>query len=91
MSPVVKRKGEKFTIPSKYLLFVLTLMCTVTMLMTFSTDVFNKPLNTVVGYLIVPFQKGISSAGAWFSTRAEELKDIRALKEENEALKKQVA
>ena len=60
MSPVVKRKGEKFTIPSKYLLFVLTLMCTVTMLMTFSTDVFNKPLNTVVGYLIVPFQKGIS-------------------------------
>ena len=91
MSPVVKRKGEKFTIPSKYLLFVLTLMCTVTMLMTFSTDIFNKPLNTVVGYLIVPFQKGISSAGGWFSTRAEELKDIRALKEENEALKKQVA
>lgn len=91
MSPVVKRKGEKFTIPSKYLLFVLTLMCTVTMLMTFSTDIFNKPLNTVVGYLIVPFQKGISSVGGWFSTRAEELKDIRALKEENEALKKQVA
>ena len=91
MSPVVKRKEEKFTIPSKYLLFVWTLMCTVTMLMTFSTDIFNKPLNTVVGYLIVPFQKGISSVGGWFSTRAEELKDIRALKEENEALKKQVA
>ncbi len=91
MSPVVKRKGEKFTIPSKYLLFVLTLMCTVTMLMTFSTDIFNKPLNTVVGYLIVPFQKGISSVGGWFSTRAEELKEIRALKEENEELKKQVA
>lgn len=91
MSPVVKRKGEKFTIPSKYLLFVLTLMCTVTMLMTFSTDIFNKPLNTVVGYLIVPFQKGISSVGGWFSNRAEELKEIRALKEENEELKKQVA
>ncbi|MGN0385756.1 MAG: rod shape-determining protein MreC [Lachnospiraceae bacterium] len=91
MSPVVKRKGEKFTIPSKYLLFVLTIICTVTMLMTFSTDIFNKPLNTVVGYLIVPFQKGISSVGGWFSARAEELKDIRTLKEENEALKKQVA
>lgn len=91
MSPVVKKRGEKFTIPSKYLLFVLTLFCTVTMLMTFSTDIFNKPLNTVVGYLVVPFQKGISSAGEWLSTRAQDLKDIRELKAENEELKKQLA
>lgn len=90
MSPIVRKRGERFTIPSKYLLFILTVLCTVMMLLTFSTDIFNKPLNTVAGYVIVPFQRGISSVGGWLSTRAEELVQIRSLLEENEALKQQV-
>lgn len=52
MSPVIKRKGEKFTLPSKYLLLILTILCTLLMLITFGTDVFNRPLNTVVGYVV---------------------------------------
>lgn len=90
MSPIVRKRGERFTIPSKYLLFILTLLCTVMMLLTFSTELFNKPLNTVAGYVIVPFQRGISSVGGWLSTRAEELVQIRSLLEENETLKQQV-
>lgn len=90
MSPIVRKRGERFTIPSKYLLFILTVLCTVMMLLTFSTDIFNKPLNTAAGYVIVPFQHGISSVGGWLSTRAEELVQIRSLLEENEALKQQV-
>ena len=90
MSPIIKTKGERFTIPGKYLLFILTVLCTVMMLITLSTDIFNKPLNTVVGYVIVPFQKGLSSAGSWLSARSDELVQIRALLEENEALKRQV-
>ena len=50
--------------PSKYLLFILTVLCTVMMLVTFGTDVFNRPLNVVVGYVIVPFQQGIDKVGA---------------------------
>lgn len=91
MSPVVKRKGERFSIPSKYILIFLTVLCSGMMLMTFSTDLFNKPLNAFAGYVIVPFQRGISSVGSWFSTRAEELSQIRSLLSENEALKQQVA
>ena len=90
MSPIIKKKGERFTIPGKYLLFIFTVLCTVMMLITLSTDIFNKPLNTVVGYVIVPFQKGLSSAGSWLSARSDELVQIRALLEENEALKRQV-
>ncbi len=90
MSPIIKKKGERFTIQGKYLLFILTVLCTVMMLITLSTDIFNKPLNTVVGYVIVPFQKGLSSAGSWLSARSDELVQIRALLEENEALKRQV-
>lgn len=66
MSPVIKKKGEKFTIPSKYLLFALTCLCTVLMALTFSTDIFNRPLNAAVGYVVVPFQQGISKVGAGF-------------------------
>ncbi len=90
MSPIVKRKGERFTLPSKYLLFILTVLCTGMMLMTFSTDIFNGPLNTVAAYVIMPFQRGISSVGGWFSARSDELVQIRTLLTENEELKRQV-
>lgn len=90
MSPIVKRKGERFTLPGKYLLFILTILCTGLMILTFSTDIFNRPFNTAVSYVIVPFQKGISSVGGWLSARSEELVQIRALLNENEELKRQV-
>ncbi|MCM1045702.1 MAG: rod shape-determining protein MreC [Candidatus Gastranaerophilales bacterium] len=91
MSPIIKKKGERFTLPSKYLLFILSLVCTVLMLITFGTDVFNRPLNTVVGYVVVPFEQGISRMGEWLSNRSDELVQIRSLLEENESLREQVA
>ena len=90
MSPVVKRKGERFTLPSKYLLFILTILCTIMMLVTFGTNVFNRPFNRVVGYVIVPFEQGIAKAGEWLANRSDELVQIRTLLAENSALKEQV-
>ena len=66
MSPVVKKKGEKFTIPSKYLLFVLTCLCTILMVFTISTNALSKPIHSTVGYIVVPFQQGISKVGGGF-------------------------
>lgn len=77
--------------PSKYLLFILTVLCTVMMLVTFGTDVFNRPLNVVVGYVIVPFQQGIEKVGGWLSNRSEELVQIRTLLDENARLKAELA
>ncbi len=91
MSPVLKRRGEKFTIPGKYLLLILTILCVLLMLVTFGTDVFNRPLNTIVGYAVVPFQQGIGKVGSWLSSRSEELVQIRTLLEENARLKEEVA
>lgn len=91
MSPVVKRKGERPGIPVKYLLFLLTILCCILMMITFGTNVFNKPLNTVVGYVVVPFQKGIHYAGQWMADKADELVSIKDLLEENKKLKEQVA
>ncbi len=91
MSPVVKRKGERNSLPGKYVLMGLTIICCLMMLLTFGTDLFNRPLNTVVGYVVVPFQQGISKAGQWLSNRSEELVSIRQLLDENASLKEQVA
>lgn len=60
------------------------------MALTFSTDVFNRPLNAAVGYVIVPFQQGISKVGGWLSGRKDELVQIRQLLEENVSLQQQV-
>lgn len=91
MSPVVRRKEERFALPGKYLLLILTLICIFLMLLTFGTSIFEKPLNTSLGYVVVPFQEGISRAGEWLSNRSEELAQIRVLLEENARLKEQVA
>lgn len=90
MSPVIKKKGEKFTLPSKYLLFILTIVCLLLVVLTFNTTLFSGPLGTIAGYVVVPFQKGISEVGSWMNDRSEELSEIQDLLAENEKLKKQI-
>ncbi len=90
MSPIVKRKGEKFTLPSKYLLLIITLLCICLMVITFTTDLFNGSLGTVIGYVTIPFQNGITEVGTWLSDKSDELSQIRMLLEENQELKRQV-
>ncbi len=58
----MKRKN-RFTIPSKYILFALTLLCVGTMSVSFLTDFDGGILNTVSGYVLIPVQKGINAAG----------------------------
>ncbi len=90
MSPVIKKKGEKFTLPSKYLLFILTILCSAMLVVTYATDVFNRPLNYVVSYVIVPYQKGISAIGAAIGARKDELVNIRDLMAENAELRTKI-
>ena len=90
MSPIIKKKGEKFTLPGKYLLFILTLLCTGLILITFNTNFLSAPVSAVGGFIVAPLQEGISKAGSWLSTRSEELVQIRSLLKENEDLKAQV-
>jgi len=90
MSPVVKRKRNRFSIPSKYLLLILTCVCIALMAVTFFTDYSASPLNKLVGYIVVPFQNGISRIGTWISVRMDELGELRIVLQENQELKKQV-
>lgn len=91
MSPVVKRKREKFSIPSKYLLLILTVICIAMMAVTFLTDYTPATVNKIVGYVVVPFQNGVSRVGSWISTRVDELGELRIVLQENQELKEQIA
>ena len=90
MSPVVKKKRESIKIPSKYLLLILTLICILMICLSLFTNAFEGILNAVAGGTIVPFQRGITSAGTYLVEKAENLKEIESLLEENEELRKKV-
>jgi rod shape-determining protein MreC len=61
------------------------------MAVTFFTDYTSMPLNKLVGYVVVPFQSGVSRVGTWISVRMDELGELKVVLEENQNLKDQIA
>lgn len=90
MSPVLKRKKEKFKLPSKYLLFILTVLCVAMMVLSFTTNFLAVPLNYISSYLIVPFENGLTSVGTYALNKTEQLQELSSVLEENEKLKNQI-
>lgn len=60
------------------------------MAVTFFTDYSASPLNKLAGYVIVPFQDGVSHIGTWISVRIDELGELRVVLKENQELKRQI-
>lgn len=85
----MKRKS-KHTIPAKYLLLVLTGVCTVTMLLSFTLNISGGPLNMAAGYVFIPMQEGINKIGSFVSQKADNLKNLSDVMAENELLQRQV-
>ncbi len=90
MSPRVPQKKEKFTIPAKYWMLAVLVICGILLLVTFLVDIPNAPANVVVGYTIVPMQKGVTAVGSFFVQRKEMLTTIAELQKENEDLRAEV-
>ena len=90
MSPVLKRKKEKFKLPSKYLLFILTVLCVAMMVLSFTTNILSVPFNYVSSFFVVPFENGLTSVGTYALTKTQQLQDLSTVLEENERLKSQI-
>lgn len=60
------------------------------MAVTFFTDYSASSLNKLVGYVVVPFQDGVSRIGTWISVRIDELGELRIVLQENQELKQQL-
>lgn len=84
------RRRKRDSIPSKYILTGISVVCVGFMLLSYIFGFQGGPLNTISGYLFVPIQKGINYVGWYLSDRADNLQDLRAVMAERDALQEQV-
>ncbi len=85
----IKRK-PKITLPTKYILLGMTVLCVTVMFLSLTFNLSGGPLSTLAGYVFVPMQKGINSVGGWISEKADNLKDLNDVMQKNEELQAQV-
>lgn len=85
----MKRK-PKIVLPTKYILMMMTGVCIVIMLISFTLNISGGPLNTVAGYVFIPMQRGINMAGLWLTDKGDSFKQLRDVMAENEELRAQV-
>lgn len=78
---------EKTTIPPKYILLAMTIICLVLLLLSLLFDNVLTPLRYITGYTITPMQSGLNDVGLWVNKKIDNLQDIDALMNENEELK----
>lgn len=84
----VKRKNK--TIPAKYILLVLTIVCFLLMLGSFTFGWTAGPVGTVASYVFIPMQRGLTTVGNWISDKTYELSTLKDVMSENEQLQAQV-
>jgi rod shape-determining protein MreC len=82
----IKRKPQ-FTLPTKYILLGMTVLCVTVMFLSFTFNLSGGPLNAVAGYVFVPMQKGINRVGMWIGDVSENFATLQEIKKENKELK----
>ena len=90
MSPLVRKPEEKYKLPTKYWVMILSGVSVILMLFTFVFDIPLKPFNEVVSFTVVPFQKGISIVGEKLYSRKELMTQVNDLIDKNNKLMSQV-
>ena len=84
----VRRRGIQ--IPPGYLLLILTVVSILLMILTFTTDVVPTVFNSVAGYTFMPFKEGLTEISTYANKRADDLRQVREVISENEALRAQL-
>ena len=84
------RRKSKFFLPARYLLLIMSGVCIIIMLLSFTLNISGGPLNAAAGYVFVPMQEGINKVGTWISDKAVNLKNLSDVMAENEDLQNQV-
>jgi len=77
----------KKDISPKYLLLGLSIMCIILLGISLFSDSFLEKTRILFGKVITPLQEGASSVGEWTMDRFRVFGDVKALREENEALR----
>lgn len=84
-----RKKKSKF--PAKYVLLIMSLFCLVIIGCSVKLSFSSSAANHVVGYVIIPMQKGINHVGQALTDLRESFITKRELQAENEELKEELA
>lgn len=84
------KRRTKHSIPTKYTLLAVTVLCVLFMFVSFTLNLSGGPLNTVAGYVFVPMQNGINQVGTWIINRADDVASLRNVRQKNKELQAQV-
>lgn len=84
------KRQSKFNIKPKILIFVLTIFCIVSLILSVVFTGFSNPVKLAAGVVVVPLQDGVNSIGHWFNSKSGLLKSVKKLQSENSKLEKQI-
>lgn len=80
-------KKSRFSIPPRYLLFIITIICVGFLAVGFFVPSVTDKITYAVSSIIMPMQKGMSSLSTSVSTGAENIQTLNEVQAENESLK----
>ena len=90
MKNLKKRIHIRIHLKSKHLLVIMTLFCVSGIVTTFASGVTVEPLQSIAGFIVVPFEKSISRISASLTDFRNGLREKEEILQENEQLKLQI-
>lgn len=86
----MKKKKKKSSIKSKNILIIMTILCVGMIVYGLSSYAKLDGLHSAAGYLVTPFQKGMSTVGKLLKGTTLSFSDVEELQQKNEELQKRV-
>ena len=84
-------KKPKFSIPPRYVLFFLTMLCVILLGINFVFPTALNPVRRGIFAVFMPMQKGINQIGSAIADELEALAHMREAEEENQLLREELA
>lgn len=84
------KKKSDFRLKSKHLIILMSIVCISMIAGAFATGISGDPARTAVGYVIIPFEKGINMIGDWLLSMQANFQSVERLADENAVLRSQV-
>lgn len=86
----MKRPSKFININTKVLIFVLTVFCVFSIILSSIFSNYSKHAKIVSGAIVVPLQDGMNGIGKWFTNKADYFNSVKKLTKKNKELESQV-
>ena len=83
-------KKKKFSITSKHIIIIMTILCVGLIALVASSTFSLEPVRQGTGRVISPFQNGINDVGAWLTAQTAGFNNAQKLTEENNQLNEKI-